>query len=239
MTTAPAKATLIAGLLSLTGVAVAHAAPPPPSATQDAATAQAERRVVIKRAGPGGERVRFHRDPEARAQRLRDVLQLTTQQEPALQTYLTAIKPQVRMERRERPAADAPRPAPLTTPERLDKQVEMMAKRQKIFAERAAATKTFYAQLTPSQKKAFDALGLARGGHDRGPGPRVRMFRSGGPGAAPIGAPGKPMAQSDIVVGMPDEPVVTAYAAFDDEFDLAMLGDDAFDDVVILDADDF
>ena len=48
------------------------------------------------------------------------------------------------------------------------------------FDQRAAASRTFYAQLTPSQKKAFDALPQEGGGHRE---IRVerRMMGPGGP----------------------------------------------------------
>lgn len=205
MTTAPAKAALIAGVLALTGVAVAQAAPPP-------AAAGAAPEATAKRGGPDGPRhERFHRDPaaraEARAQRMRDVLQLTPQQEPALKTYLSSLQGPPR-EHRERPAAETPRKA-LTTPERLDRQIEMMTKRQQRFAERATATKAFYAQLSPSQKKAFDALNSGRKGHG---------FHGRGPGPMMMGAAG-PQAPA-IVYGEPEEHVVTAYA--DDGFDVAL-----------------
>ena len=103
---------------------------------------------------PGGMRMMEMRrpDPEARAQKLRDVLQLTPAQEPALKAFLEAQKPPAP------PARPDARAKPLTTPERLDSQRARMVERLAAFDRRAAATRTFYAQLTPSQKKAFDAL---------------------------------------------------------------------------------
>ncbi len=234
MTTTPAKAALLAGVLSLAGFAAASAATPPAPPPPGAPDAKVERRVMMKRVGPDGMAMRMHRDPEARAQRMRDVLQLTPQQEPALQAFLTAMKPEMRMERRERPAADAPKPAPLTTPERLDKQLERMAKRQEAFTKRAAATKTFYAQLSPSQKKAFDAL--HRGG--RGDGPRVRMFRHGGPGGPGpmvMGALAQPQASAETVVA--GDPAKTIVVSGDEDIELAMLDDGLFDEALFLDED--
>lgn len=112
---------------------------------------------------PGGMRMMELKrpDPEARAQRLRDVLQLTPAQEPALKTFLASQKPPAR------PAPPAPetRTKALTTPERLDRQRERLAERLAEFDRRAAATRTFYAQLSPSQKKAFDALPPPGGKH--------------------------------------------------------------------------
>ena len=67
--------------------------------------------------------------------------------------------------------------AQMTTPERLDRMGERMKARQARFEQHAAATKRFYAQLSPSQQKAFDAMGPRggmkgghRGGHRGGPG---------------------------------------------------------------------
>ncbi|MFM1959843.1 MAG: hypothetical protein RL588_1360 [Pseudomonadota bacterium] len=151
----------LAAVLALSAVTGAFAQSPPPGGPP-----------------PGGMRMMELRrpDPEAQAQRLRDVLQLTPAQEPALKAFIASQKP---------PAPPAPeaRAKALTTPERLDRQRARLAERLAEFDRRAAATRTFYAQLTPSQKKAFDALPPA-GGQRReirverrmmGPGP-------GGPG---------------------------------------------------------
>ncbi len=128
---------------------------------------------------PGGMRMMEMRrpDPEARAQKLRDVLQLTPAQEPALKAFLEAQKP---------PGPPAPpeaRAKPLTTPERLDSQRARMVERLAAFDRRAAATKTFYAQLTPAQKKAFDAMGP--GGGERREIRIERRMMGPGPGAGP------------------------------------------------------
>lgn len=175
------RTALLAATVSLACVSVASAAPatkPSPEAAK-----VGERRVIIMRGGPDGPGFR-NRDPEVRAAHLRDILQLTPAQEPALRTFLEASKPEIKFERRERPAPDAPRPAPLTTPERLDREAARMAERQAAFAKRAAATKAFYAQLTAPQKKAFDALHPGgRGPHGPG-GPGRRAFHGGPDGMA-------------------------------------------------------
>jgi Spy/CpxP family protein refolding chaperone len=114
--------------------------------------------------------------PEARAQRLRDILQLTPAQEPALKAFTEAQKP---------PAPPAPpqaRAKALTTPERLDRQRARMVEHLAAFDRRAAASRTFYAQLTPSQRKAFDALPQEGGGHRE-----IRIERRMmGPGGPPM-----------------------------------------------------
>ena len=130
--------------------------------------------------GPDGpSMMRHHRrpDPEARAQHLRDVLQLRADQDGALKAYLASTGPgEWRKGGPKRDAADAPR-KPLTTPERLDRETEHLNRAKA----RIDGTRAFYTALSPSQKKAFDVLG-PRGG-DHGPGMRRAEFRhfKGGP----------------------------------------------------------
>lgn len=104
-------------------------------------------------------------DPEAMAARftehLRAVLQLTPAQEPALKAFIAAMKPPGDM--RERMAARRQEMAGLTTPQRLDRMKARMAERQAEFDRHADAVRRFYAQLTPSQQKAFDAMGPMHG----------------------------------------------------------------------------
>lgn len=166
--------------------------------------------------GPG-EHMMFrigHRDPEARAKHLRELLQLTPAQEPALQAFLTSMKPP---ERPEGPGAEIHRivvakgadgkvdtarlkeetaklhadmekhraemekrraeEAALTTPQKLDRMVKHMAeesaKRQSELQSHVDAVKRFYAALTPSQQKAFDAL------HGPGMGPGMGGMHGG------------------------------------------------------------
>lgn len=129
------------------------------AATAGAAAAQAP-------AQPGVDAAR-RLDPEARkaqrAERLRAALQLRPDQEPALTAFLNSAKrpDRARGQRRQEMAQ-------LTTPQRLDRMRERMAERQAAFDQRAAATKRFYAQLTPAQQKAFDALRPMDGRHGKG-----------------------------------------------------------------------
>ena len=137
--------------------------------------------------GPGGPMMmRHHRlDPEARAQHLRDVLQLRADQDGALKAYLTALEPKDwSPDDRKKELVEGP-PRALTTPERLDRETEHLARAKA----RIDATRAFYAALSPSQKKAFDALGPMGGDH--GPMRRVefRHFKGG-----PAGMPAKPKA---------------------------------------------
>ncbi len=137
---------------------------------------------------PGGQRPpmegRQRPDPaEMRAhmaERMTAVLQLTPQQKPALDAFLASMAPPegARQARR----ADMGQMRDMTTPQRLDAMAARMAERQQAFARRAEATKRFYAQLTPSQQKAFDAMGPMGRGMGHGMGPGGKAGHHGGPG---------------------------------------------------------
>ncbi len=133
------------------GTAFAQNAPPPPGAQRDHHDWRGQ-----------------HGDPAARAQRhaehLRAALQLTPAQEPALNAYIAAAKPPEGM--REHHRGDRQQMAALTTPERLDRMKARMDEHRAMFERRAAATKRFYAQLSPSQQKAFDTLHAGHGGRE-------------------------------------------------------------------------
>lgn len=182
----PSRLALVAAaVFTLCGaaVAVAQDGPPPPGPPPMADDGPD---------GPGGPPVmmRHHRlDPEAHAQHLRDVLQLRADQDGALKAYLDAVASKDwtkdwTKDRPKREAVDAPRQPP-TTPERLDREAERLDRARA----RIDATRAFYAALSPSQKKAFDALGPMAGG----PGPMMRRveFRhfKGGPDGPRLGAP--------------------------------------------------
>src|ERR1700677_3277468 len=133
---------LIAGFALPLGLATASLAQdaPPPAATPGA-TMHHE----------------HHWDPakmrEHMVEHLRTVLQLTPAQEPALNAFLASMKPPGDMQARMDGKPDEMQH--LTTPERLDK----MAARLDQARARIAAVRTFYAQLSPAQQKAFDVLG--------------------------------------------------------------------------------
>jgi periplasmic protein CpxP/Spy len=95
---------------------------------------------------------------------LKQKLQITPAQEVAWTAYTAAMKP----------PADFKRPgefAKLTTPERIDRMRTMRAARAAEMDRRGEATKTFYAVLSPEQKKVFDDLTARRGhGHHGGHG---------------------------------------------------------------------
>lgn len=89
------------------------------------------------------------------ATHLRDMLQLQPAQEPALEAWLAALKPpEGEMDAHHHEGADEA----ATTPERLDGMLAHLDRMRARMAQVADATKRFYAQLTPAQQKAFDAL---------------------------------------------------------------------------------
>ncbi|MFZ0268538.1 Spy/CpxP family protein refolding chaperone [Caulobacter sp.] len=160
--------------LSTAAVAVAQDASPPPGMPP------------MADGGPGGPMMRHHRpDPEARAQHLRDVLQLRSDQDGALKAYLAASGPKDWNRDGGRRDAAAGPPKALTTPERLDRETEHLARAKA----RIDATRSFYAALSPSQKKAFDALGPMGGGHGRMMHRAQFRHFKGGPGHPPIAPP--------------------------------------------------
>jgi hypothetical protein len=118
------------------------------------------------------------------AEHLRDVLQLQPSQDGALNTYLDALKPPGRRDgagpRGAGPGGagtrgDREAMQHMTTPERLDRMAARMDERRTRMLGMIAATKQFYAQLTPAQQKAFDSLPLMMSHGGRGMG-------MGGPG---------------------------------------------------------
>lgn len=118
--------------------------------------------------------------PAERAARLRDLLQLRPAQEPALQTYTSALDA---AHRSMLGGLDFSGPIPNTTPERLARMQQMMAQRQTAMTAMVDATRRFYDQLDAGQKRAFDAMPMmvmhAGLGMMGGPG---MMGGLGGPG---------------------------------------------------------
>jgi len=153
---------LIAGLVLPLGLATA-------SFAQDAAPAQP---------APGAADVAAHhqhRDPAQMrahmADHLRTVLQLQASQDGALNAFLDALKPPAGA--KEHMGRQAGEMQHLTTPERLDRMAARMDEQHSRMLARIAATKQFYAQLSPSQQKAFDDLApmmMHHGEHGHGDG---------------------------------------------------------------------
>jgi protein CpxP len=115
--------------------------------------------------GPRGERHRFDpaRMQERLAQRqaaLKQKLQITAAQESAWTTWTSAMKPPAGFQRPDRAEI-----AKLTTPERIDRMRAIRAERVALSDKRGEATKTFYAALSPEQKKVFDDETVRKGRH--------------------------------------------------------------------------
>jgi hypothetical protein len=104
---------------------------------------------------PGGP---LMRDPEQRAEHLREMLQLRADQEAALQAFVSATSETPTFERAEHEVDED-----LTTPQRLARARARMAEHQAAFERRADAVTRFYDQLSPSQKTVFDKLPGADG----------------------------------------------------------------------------
>ena len=116
-----------------------------------------------------------HGDPakmqEARARHqaeLKAKLNLSPTQEGAWASYAAATQPPANMaarmdpEHRKKMHEDMQK---LTTPERIDRMNVMKAERDAEMAKRSAATKAFYAQLTPQQQQVFDVNAMRHGPH--------------------------------------------------------------------------
>ena len=106
---------------------------------------------------------------EKRAAEMHDKLQLNASQEAAWNAYIAKMKPATPPSRPDRAQLDK-----MTAPERMEFMLSRMKEHEQKMTERVAATKEFYAVLTPEQKKIFDdgfKFGMRRGhdhGHDHG-----------------------------------------------------------------------
>lgn len=99
---------------------------------------------------------------EKRQSELHDKLKLNASQEGAWKNYIARIKPQEPPKRPDRAEIDK-----LPAPERMEKMFGFMQEHEKRMADRIAATKEFYAVLTPEQQKIFDAEFQHGKGHRR------------------------------------------------------------------------
>ena len=161
-------------LASATFAASAQTPPPsnvPPAITQAASPAQADQRAHKPRDGKG-----FERMQERRAKHLADLkakLKIDASQEGAWSTFTSAIQPPAPPAQRPDRAAMRAEFEKMTTPQRLDRMQARQSERAARFAQRADATRTFYAALTPAQQKTFDVEGMRfgpRGAHgEHGP----------------------------------------------------------------------
>jgi Spy/CpxP family protein refolding chaperone len=86
-----------------------------------------------------------------RVAKLHDELKITPAQENAWNTFVASMKPQARGERPDRTAL-----AKLSAPERMARHIELQKQRTAAMEQRLGALNSFYAVLTPEQKKTFD-----------------------------------------------------------------------------------
>lgn len=100
----------------------------------------------------------------ARLGELKQILQITPQQEGAWSTWTSNLRPP-QFQRPSRVEF-----ARMTTPERIDRIRALRAQRNAEMDKRLEATKTFYGTLTAEQKRLFDAEGnrFMRGGRGAG-----------------------------------------------------------------------
>lgn len=88
---------------------------------------------------------------EKRQTELHAKLKLNAGQEAAWNAYVAKLRPGEPPQRPDRAEIEK-----LSAPERMDRMLGFMQDNQKRMAERAAATKEFYAVLTPEQQKIFN-----------------------------------------------------------------------------------
>jgi hypothetical protein len=93
---------------------------------------------------------------------LRSMLKITASQETAWSSFTEAMKPPADMMGKRPDRAEMEK---LSTPERIDKMRALHKEHMVAMDKRGDATKTFYASLSPEQKKVFDAEFAKMGQH--------------------------------------------------------------------------
>ncbi|RYX95415.1 MAG: hypothetical protein EOO28_11680 [Comamonadaceae bacterium] len=153
------KHLMVAGLLA--GFGFAAIAQTPPTAPAPGANPPAHAHPHMR--GERRDPAKFKEHMAKRQAELKAKLNITPAQEGAWTAFTSSMQP---------PANRPPRPsreefAKLTTPERIDRMQAMKTERDARMAQRATATKTFYAALSPDQQKVFDANTMRphHGGH--------------------------------------------------------------------------
>ncbi|WP_229507245.1 Spy/CpxP family protein refolding chaperone [Pseudoduganella rivuli] len=169
MKTTIAKAVMVA-LLGLGAAGSTYAADPATTGRHGHALSQEERAAkMAEHQAKFAEMVAKHQAA------LHDKLKLTAAQEPAWKTFVAAVTPTLPTTPVDHAAA-----ASMTTPERLDQHLAMAKQHLAKMETRVAATKVFYAQLTPEQQKTFDAEAARMHHHMAGRmGHRMMMHHGG------------------------------------------------------------
>lgn len=142
---------IIAGAVAALAATAAFAQPAPPQPPGEHMEHR-ERTIMIRRDDDMG---------AAHADHLRAILQLKPSQDAALAAYLDAMHPKGGHEGMMRMHGEG---KAKSTPEKLAQMESRMAEHQAAMKSKIAATKRFYDQLEPAQKRAFDELPLMMGG---------------------------------------------------------------------------
>jgi hypothetical protein len=117
---------------------------------------------------PPGMQQHMQERMQRRLEGFKRILQITPAQEGAFNTWAAAMLPSRQaMQQKHALHEEMSR---LTTPERIDRMRQLRAERNAAMDKRFDATKTFYAQLAPSQQKAFDEVSMRFLGGHRGRG---------------------------------------------------------------------
>ena len=157
-----------AGLLGATLGASAQTAAPAEGRHGQAMSA--EQRLAKRAEWQAKKEERHAKMAQKRAEhqaKLRDALKLNAQQQPAWDAFVASRTP-ARGERAGRP--DRAAFARLSAPERMQKGIDLQKQRTARMEQRLAALNSFYAVLTPEQRKVFDAQSMQRkGGRHHGP----------------------------------------------------------------------
>ena len=125
--------------------------------------AMAEEAPQHKYAATKFDPVKMQERMDEHAKRMHDALKITPAQEGAWQTYLSAMKANMPQRGQFDHAAMKDMPAP----QRMEKHIEMAKAHIARMESALAATKTFYATLTPEQQKVFDEKASHFGHHQR------------------------------------------------------------------------
>jgi len=163
------------GLCMASGFALAQDQPAP--AAQQQAAPKAEKADGAKRAKFAQ---RMQEKRSARQVALRDKLQLSAEQEPAWQEFVTATAPAQRAQRKV--AGTREEWSKMSAPERLERRLQGMQQMQDSMTRQVAAVKKFYAALNTEQQQAFNANYRSHmQGFGQHHGPRAQHLRHGGP----------------------------------------------------------
>ena len=183
------SATVGAAAFAQSAPAVAQGQADADAARAPRAERHEERRIIIQDGDRHFEMADGHHmgPPKDMAEHLRTMLQLKPGQEAALTAYLAAVKPPAHEHMTQ---MSAHHDMPKTTTERLADMEKQMAEHEASAHARIEATRKFYAQLEPSQKKVFDEMPMLMMGPIGPFGPMmmpggmktmIRMEHMGGP----------------------------------------------------------